>query len=179
MKTLVYLALIIIVIPLQGIIGDYFSIGNIKPDLGFLAIYFTGLLFGNVQGALMGICIGFVTDVLSGGTTLVQMESGLIIGFLAGLIRQALLNLRWFFNLLILFAFSIFYSYLVFSFMDLTSRDPVLHYPWKDLIIAKGVYDAFLGSLVFWILMKWSKNKGIFEEKDEFEGLFFSTSRKS
>ncbi|MBI1823921.1 MAG: rod shape-determining protein MreD [Nitrospirae bacterium] len=179
MKGLLFFTLITMLIPLQGMIGDYISIGNIKPDLGFLAIYFTGLLYGNVRGALMGIGVGFIADILSGGTTFVQMESGLIIGFFAGLIRQALLNLRWFFNLLILFFFSLFYSMLVFSFLDLTSREVLMHYPWKELIIPKGVLDAFLGSLLFWILVKRFKIKEFLDEKDGFERLFFSSPGKS
>jgi rod shape-determining protein MreD len=179
MRMLVYTSLLIFLIPLQGLVGDYFPIGDIKPDFGFLAIYFTGLLFGNVRGALAGIGIGLISDLLSGGMTLVQMETGLIIGFSAGLIRTALLNLRWFSNLVILFVFSLFYSYLIFTLLDFTSREAVLRYPWRDLIIPKGVYDAFLGSFVFWMLMKWSKFKNIFEETDDVDGLFFSSSRKS
>lgn len=179
MRMLVYTSLLIFLIPLQGLFGDYFPIGGIKPDFGFLATYFTGLLLGNVRGALMGIGIGLISDTLGGGMTLVQMESGLIIGFSAGLIRKALLNLRWFSNLVILFVFSLFYSYLVFSLLDLTSKESILHFPWKDLIIPKGVYDAFLGSFVFLVLMKWSKFKKILEETDDIDGLFFSSSRKS
>lgn len=179
MKSALIGLLVVMLIPLQGLIGDYFSFGNIKPDLGFLAIYFTGLFYGNVRGALMGVVLGLIADVLSGGTTFVQMESGLIIGIMSGLIRQALLNLRWFFNLLILFVFSLLYSALIFSFLDLTSREGLPPLPWKELIIPKAVLDAFLGSIFFWALTKRFNIKEFIDEKDGIGRLFFSSPGKS
>ena len=127
----------------------------------------------------MGIGIGYISDVLSGGTTLAQMESGLVIGYSAGMIRRALLNLRGFSNLVILFVFSLFHSALIFGLLNLTSGSEIARFPWRAFIIPKGVLDAFLGSVFFWLLMKWSKFRDLFEEKEELGRLFYSASGKS
>ena len=170
---------LLVLIPLQGLFGDLLSIGRIKPDFEFLAIYFSGLLWGSSRGAVTGICLGFIADVLSGGTALVQMESGLLVGLFSGMIRQVLLNLRWFINLVILFVFSLLYSEILFIGVALSSKNPILHFPWEQLFIPKGVYDAFAGSLIFWLLMKRSKNRGLFEERGNLDRPYIAASGKS
>ncbi|MBI1820298.1 MAG: hypothetical protein HY036_10595 [Nitrospirae bacterium] len=179
MKVWIYALILMITIPLQGLMADYFSIGDIKPDLGFLVIYFTGLLFGNAFGALVGGIVGLISDGLSGGTGLVQMESGILLGLTAGMIRKTLLNLRLFFNSIVLFIFSLFHSFLIFTFLNLSLTGSSIPYPWKAIFFPKGVYDAFLGSFLFWILMKFLKNKEFFSETGALERISFFTSRKS
>ncbi|MHB8482260.1 MAG: hypothetical protein ACYDBV_05935 [Nitrospiria bacterium] len=179
MKGWIYTAVIIMIIPLQGLMADYFSIGNIKPDAGFLVIYFTGLLFGNAYGALVGGVVGLIADILSGGTGLVQMESGILLGLTAGVIRKTVLNLRLFFNSIILFVFSLFHSFLIFTFLNWFLKGASVPYPWKAVFFPKGVYDAFLGSFFFWILMKFMKNKDFFSETRALERISFFTARKS
>ncbi|MBI1819981.1 MAG: rod shape-determining protein MreD [Nitrospirae bacterium] len=169
---------LIVLIPAQGIVGDYFSIGRVKPDLGFLAIYFAGLLFGYIPGGFAGAGIGLVADILSGGTALVQMECGMLLGLGSGMIRRTMLNLKIFFNSLIIFVFSILHSFLVFIFLNMSLKETHVPAPWKDLILPKGVYDAFLGSFLFWLLMKFLKNRNFSGESLDLERISIFTSRK-
>ena len=179
MKVWVYALVLMMTIPLQGLMADFFSIGDIKPDLGFLVTYFTGLLFGNARGALAGGLIGLISDSLSGGTGLIQMESGILVGWTAGMIRKTLLNLRLFFNAIVLFVFSLFYSFLIFTFLNLSLEGNSISAPWNAVIFPKGVYDAFLGSFLFWVFLKFLKNKELFSETRALERISFFTSRKS
>ena len=179
MRGSISVVLLMVIIPLQGLLADYFSIGNIKPDFGFLSIYFTGLLFGNVYGALIGGWVGLISDVLSGGTGMIQMECGILLGLAAGLIRKTLLNLRLFFNSVILFVFSLFHSFLIFTFLNLSSKGGSIPLPWKGIFLPKGVYDAFIGSFLFWILMKFLKNKDFFSETGTIERISIFTAGKS
>ena len=171
----IYVALLFGTVPLQGIASDYLSIGGIKPDLGFLLIYFSGLFLGGSRGMVAGFLVGMTADVLSGGDGLVQAASGMAIGLIAGEVRRGLLNLRLFFNSVIIFFLSLFHSYFIFFTWNLHSQGKPISYPWSDLFIPKGIYDALIGCLVFWLLYK--KNRELFGESRTVERVSFFASR--
>jgi len=150
-----FLGLILVIsVPLQGLASDFLSLNGIKPDLGFTAVYFSGLFLGSGRGMWAGFLVGLFADSLSGTTGLVQSASLMVIGWIAGEIRKNLLNLRLFFNSLIIFLLSVLNSVIIHVIWNLHPEGNPAAYSWTGIIFPKGAYDAMVGLLIFWILFK-------------------------
>ncbi|MEK7871649.1 MAG: hypothetical protein AAB244_04640, partial [Nitrospirota bacterium] len=62
MRYLVYMFIVISIAPFLSIFGDKVAILGVKPDIGLVAVYLIGFLYGELDGLIIGIVIGFVMD---------------------------------------------------------------------------------------------------------------------
>jgi rod shape-determining protein MreD len=67
MKLVWYPLILLFFVPLQSILMTSISLNGIKPDLGLILIFFTGLVYGEIDGILLGLIIGLLMDLFSGG----------------------------------------------------------------------------------------------------------------
>jgi len=63
MKGPVYLAILLLIIPVQAALFSHLSLGGIKPDLPLALIYVIGLLTGPTEASLAGMAMGLVQDI--------------------------------------------------------------------------------------------------------------------
>lgn len=93
MKFPVYLAILLLVIPVQASLLEPFSVGGIRPDAGLALLYCVGLLTSPLEGALFGMALGLVQDVGSADLIGFTAFTRGMIGLLAGLLGRHLLDL--------------------------------------------------------------------------------------
>ena len=65
MKTLLFISLIFLLVPLQTTVLSSISPFGIRPDLCLVAACLMGFLTGQVHGFVLGFFLGFVQDLFS------------------------------------------------------------------------------------------------------------------
>ena len=88
MKSLLYLGLILLLVPLQTAILPHMAIWDIKPDLGLIVAALIGLLAGELDGLLMGVAIGWVLNLYSAGDLWLNLLTPGGAGLFAGLLGR-------------------------------------------------------------------------------------------
>ena len=88
MKFWVYLGLCFLLVPLQTTVLGRASTTLVEPDLILVAVCLIGLLTNELEGALMGILLGFIQDLFSAGVAFPNLVTKGLLGILAGLIGR-------------------------------------------------------------------------------------------
>lgn len=145
MKPWVYLAILLLTIPVQATLLGPLSLAGIKPDLPLALIYIIGLVTGPVEAALAGMAVGLVQDI--GSVSLLGMcgfTRGLI-GVAAGMLGTRVLDIASPMNVMFIAAFSLAEGLIMAMFMQ-TFYGGV---PFLSLlftrILPQAVYTGLLG----------------------------------
>ncbi|HXC61780.1 MAG TPA: rod shape-determining protein MreD, partial [Nitrospiria bacterium] len=85
MKLVWYLLILILFVPVQSILMASISLNGVQPDLGLILLYFIGLVYGEIDGVLLGLIIGFLMDLFSGGPLGPNLVSKTLLGWVSGM----------------------------------------------------------------------------------------------
>ncbi len=88
MKGLLYLALVLVLVPLHTSLLPHASLWGVTPDLGLVVAAFVGLLAGELEGLLVGLAIGWVLNIYSAGELWISLVTKGGAGLLAGLLGR-------------------------------------------------------------------------------------------
>ena len=92
MKPRVYLAIFLLIIPVQASLLGPLSLHGIKPDLALALLYVIGMLTGPLEATLVGMALGLLQDVSTASMIgLMGFTRGLV-GLGAGLLGQRVLD---------------------------------------------------------------------------------------
>ncbi len=83
-RAILYAAFLLLLLPLQTL-GPLTYLPS-RPDLAFVVVFWTGLFFGPVAGALLGMACGLLLDLYSWGTIGVNLLLKPCVGLAAGLL---------------------------------------------------------------------------------------------
>jgi cell shape-determining protein MreD len=120
MKSVAYLILLVLLIPIQtGVLEPLANIG-IRPDLGMVFLYAIGLLTGPVEGALAGMALGLLQDISGVGIVGLSGLSRGAAGFVAGLLGSRVLDIGSPSNIVFLAAFTAAESLFIALFFELS-----------------------------------------------------------
>lgn len=152
MKPILYILGIIGLVLLQTTLLNSITIMGIKPDLALIVVYFVGLFGGEMRGAMTGLALGYLMDLLSGGMWGIHLVTKPTLGFLAGLLGRTLVNVRVFFTGAIISLCSVVqgFVFLLISYFTLAPDNPVallIH-----TILPQAIYDGLVGGGLFWFL---------------------------
>lgn len=149
MKLVWYPLILLFFVPLQSILMTSISLNGIKPDLGLIVVFFAGLVYGEVDGILLGLTIGLLMDLFSGGPLGPNVVSKTVIGWSSGMVCKTLLNVNAFFTLGSVFCLSLLNGVLSFLLVLLITGGWGFWASVRWVILPEALYDALLATALF------------------------------
>ena len=149
MKSWLYAALILFAVPLQTTVLGNLSLRNVEPDLVLVAVVLIGFLCGELEGALMGVAMGFVQDLFSAGVAFPNLITKGMMGIVAGLIGQQVVRIT---PLVVLVSGVLLSTGSGMAFLYLARGraiwDAILAVP--TLVLPQAILDGVLAAGGFW-----------------------------
>lgn len=155
MKGRVYLAILLLIIPLQAALLDPLSLGGIKPDLPLALIYVIGLLTSPTEAALVGMAVGLVQDIGSASPLGLNGITRGLLGLGAGLLGRRVLDIASPMNMIFLSAFSLVEGLVIMLFMQTFYGDV----PFLSLVVTRMVPQALFTGLVGSFVLRFMNRK--------------------
>jgi len=149
MKLLWYVLIFVFFVPLQSVLMTSISLNGIKPDLGLILIFFTGLIYGEADGILVGLIIGLLTDLFSGGALGPNVVSKTLLGWSGGMVCKTLLNVNAFFTLGSVFCMSLLNGLISFFMVFLITGGWGFLASVRWVILPEALYNALLATVLF------------------------------
>lgn len=157
MKGRVYLAILLLIIPVQAALFDPLSLGGIKPDLSLAIIYVIGLLTGPVEASLAGMAMGLVQDIGSASPLGMSGLTRGLIGLGAGLLGRRVLDITSPMNVIFLIAFSLAEGLIIMLFMQTFFGDV----PFLSLLLTVMLPQALVSGLLGIFLLRFMNRKNV------------------
>lgn len=148
-EVLFYIIWLIVLVILQPTVIARIKIFGNAPDMFLVFIVFTGLIKGRWHGTIWGFIFGFVFDLTVGKMIGISAGLYMLIGFLAGGLRERVLNFGPIFTSLVILASAficgIFYYFgHLMVYGDLGFFTALLR-----TILPKALYTAIAGLILF------------------------------
>ena len=159
MKVVAYVALVLLVIPIQIVLLDRISIAGIRPDLALVTVCLIGLYRGEVETVLAGLAMGFAQDLFSGGALWGNLCLKPVLGLMAGLARRNLVNLTWAFALVLMLGLSLLSGTVMYLLKSFTGPGANFFLAARGLILPQACYDAVFGLAAFKLIQLWKPHR--------------------
>jgi rod shape-determining protein MreD len=160
MRSVAYAVLVLVLVPIQVVLGNRVSLAGVNPDLPLIAVCLIGLFAGEMEALWVGVALGFTQDLLSGGIYWGNLCLKPVIGLLAAFASRTLVNLTAKFALALLFALSIFSGAIMFALKSMTGAGADFLVLAREIILPQACFDALLGVVVFKLVQHWAANRG-------------------
>ena len=145
-------ALLAILLFLELTVFSKLRILGVRPELLLIATVFFGFHFGIARGVEVGIISGILKDMFSVTAFGVSVFSFLIVGFLAGFLKDKLFKEDFITQFILSCVFAYLVSGIYFLYLDkIMGGDPGAVF-WRQAA-AKGLYTGFIGPVLFFILL--------------------------
>ena len=148
------LIILTLIVPVQAGLMHYFSIVGVKPDLGLIVVCLVGFKMGEREGLIMGVSIGMVLDLFSGGAIGSHLLTKPIMGFISGVIGRTMLDIRMVVFLGTLIGLSLFSGCLVYLFMQVSIGGMSFSQAFRFIILPQAVYDGIVGAILLTFFIK-------------------------
>jgi hypothetical protein len=150
-KSVIYLILVLLLVPLQTTLLPHLSVWNVKPDLGLVAAVLVGLFAGELEGLLVGLAIGWVLSLFSAGelwlSLLTNGGAGLLAGFLGRQVSQ-MTSLSLGLGLLLVSLVSGAFAALNFQHFDGSQMWWMI----ESIVFPQACFDGVVGGALYWSL---------------------------
>ncbi len=163
MTILVYLALSLCVVIMQGTLSTSLAIKGVFPDFCLIMACVVGFLFGEYKGLAGGLTVGLLQDFLSPGGLGVNMVLKGLAGVLGGVVTHTVSTVTGPAILAGTWVLSIGYGLasLVIAFPDVSVSTFV--YILTTVLLPQSVYNSLLALACFWIVRKFHPPKSLVE----------------
>lgn len=153
MKLLIWFISITALIAFQGSVLNPFVLHGIRPDFMLIAVYFMGLVYGDVSGGIGGAVIGFIMDIISGGPVYYNIFTKFFSGYLAGVIERWVQHHGFMLHTGFLFILSLAQSVIILTAYIFLGT---IQFPGDLFFIAlpQAVFDGLTGGVVYLILFR-------------------------
>ena len=159
MKVAAYIALVLLVIPIQIVLLDRISIAGIRPDLALVTVCLIGLYRSEVETVLAGLAMGFAQDLFSGGALWGNLCLKPVLGLMAGLARRNLVNLTWAFVLTLMLGLSLLSGSVMYLLKSFTGSGANFFLAARGIILPQACYDAVLGLAALKLIRLWKPRR--------------------
>ena len=159
MKVAAYIALVLLVIPIQIVLLDRISIAGIRPDLALVTVCLIGLYRGEMETVLAGLAMGFAQDLFSGGALWGNLCLKPVLGLMAGLASRNLVNLTWAFVLALMLGLSVLSGSVMYLLKSLTGSGANFFLAVRGIILPQACYDAILGLATLKLIRLWKPRR--------------------
>jgi rod shape-determining protein MreD len=160
-KNLVYLLVFLLIVPAQSTLMPRLSVFGAVPDLGLIAVYLIGFRYGELDGVLMGMSIGFVLDFFSVGVLGVNFLLRPAVGLGSGLLGRAFMDMTLPVNFGIVFLISLIQELVAYLLLNLVSELQGIFYLFGHSLLPRALYTAGVATLCFYFLGRRSKLGGM------------------
>jgi rod shape-determining protein MreD len=163
-KWKVYIGILLLIIPVQTTIMDYFSFGGIKPDLGLIAVYLIGVRMGETHGLIMGGMIGLLMDLFSGGMAGANLFTKPVVGWISGIAGRTILDVKILVSIGMMFGLSLFASFFIYFFLEILKGGSDLFVTFRWIIFPQALYDCVMGAIILSLIPdRWRMRKKAIE----------------
>ncbi len=176
MKIALYAAGIAALMASQTTLLEEISIGGIKPDLALIVVCFIGFFRGEAHGAVLGMLLGYLMDLLSGGTWAIHLGYKTLVGFGAGLLGKAMVNATPLFIAGMIALCSMVQGLVFFAAYSFSFEIEGIFFALGHILLPQGLYDGALGLAVFWVLSRKIRIRKNLEQNSFKDELFFLSS---
>jgi cell shape-determining protein MreD len=137
----------------------------VRPDLCLIATFLVGFLVGEFDGVMMGIALGFVQDLFSGGDSGLNLITKGLIGLLAGMAGQHLANATTVAVLALLLSASVVsgFVFVMWAWSGEGLSDAMAFV--QSVLLPHALYDAGLGAAIYWLIAGRRGEPRAFEEE--------------
>jgi rod shape-determining protein MreD len=110
------------------------------------------LFGGEIRGAITGLALGYLMDLMSGGVWGIHLATKPTLGFLAGLLGRTLVNVKVVFTGVIISFCSVVQGlvFLLVSSFTIAPETPTALL--SHTILPQAIYDGLVGCGLFWFL---------------------------
>lgn len=145
------IAAVILIIPVQTTLVNFAAINGLKPDLGFLLVYFLGYFRGVRKGLLAGAGIGLFYDLLFGGPFGMNIFSKSITGIGAGILSRVFLSPTAPITMALILSLSIGVGFGNFFFHQAVLGGALPGEVFRWIILPESLYNSVLGGVIYWV----------------------------
>ena len=147
-KILLYSAIGLFLLSIQGILGQWLSIQKIKPDFLLILVLYIGQREGKNFGQLSGFVIGLLADLIGMSTFLgLSIFTKVISGFLAGCLKNQKLKINIFSYYAFIFVVMFIHNFLFFKIyyhsMNLSFQYMFVRYILPSILYTSVFYFLF------------------------------------
>lgn len=171
-KHIVFAVIIFLVVVLQNTLFEHIEIFNTRPNLMLVVIISCALLYGNVQGAIVGFILGLCYDITSGRMLGLHALLGLYLGLGVGIVNKRLYRENFIVIIFFTFISTIAYGlaeYILSIWCEriFAAREirMDLLFAAKNKILPLAIYNSIISIPVYAVTMllkdKFESNKGI------------------
>ena len=161
-----YACIVAALVAVHATMLPYVSVWDVKPDIGLVAICFIGLLGGELEGLLVGLCLGWAMSLFSATDLAASMIAKGSVGFFAGLAGRQMTQV----TPLVLVSGLVVASTLsngitLWSLKPNEQQD--LWWALRTIVMPQVCFDAAVGGLCYWLI--WNRlNLDRLAEEQEF-----------
>ncbi len=148
MKSLVYVTVLLLIIPVQASLLSMFSLAGVKPDLALALIYIIGLLTGPTEAVLAGMGIGLIQDIGSAGLIGLNGLTGGLFGLCAGVLGTRVLDVASPSNVIFLTVFCLVEGIVSSVFLQLIYGTVPLFSMFFTHTLPEALYTGLLGTFI-------------------------------
>jgi hypothetical protein len=153
MKTLMYFAVIVGLVPIQSVLLTHISLWGVKPDLGFVAVCLIGLFGGELDGLLVGFALGWAMSLFSAQ----ELISGAVlkgaVGFIAGLAGRQVVYLTPVVLVIGLLVVSCLTGLVTPLALKLSPQQDVW-WALRTVVLPQACFDAVIGGVIYWLMWR-------------------------
>lgn len=149
MRFIIYILLILISFLLQTTLFEHIIITDVKPNILLILVVSFAFMRGEIEGAIIGFCSGFLVDSFFGSILGINSFIYLILGFLCGKIFNKFykdsVSIPFFLTLF----FSLLYGILFFFFNVFLRGAPNILPFLNSIIVPEALYTSILSYFVY------------------------------
>lgn len=156
-KILYYTVALFIIILTQSTVLDYIKVYDVKPNLMLVFIVCIAFLNGSTEGAIVGLSMGLMQDMLFGRVLGLYALLGMYLGLVVGSVNKRLYRDNILIVVFFTFVSTIIYEIMVFvlSWFGYIIRGQVnLLRPLGEIILPEAIYNSFASIFIYIIIIK-------------------------
>ncbi len=154
MKGLIYFAVIVGLVPVQSVLLQHISLWGVKPDLGFVAVCLIGLLWGELDGLLVGLALGWAMSLFSAQDLISSAVLKGAVGFVAGVVGRQVVYLSPVVLVMGLLVVSCLAGLVTPFVLRLSVQQDWWWAVWT-VVLPQACLDAVIGGAIYWLM--WSR----------------------
>jgi hypothetical protein len=154
MKTFIYGAIIVGIVPVQSVLLPHLTLWGVKPDLGVVAVCLIGLIGGELEGLLVGVAVGWALSLFSAQDVIPGAMLKGVLGFAAGLAGRHMVYLSPLVLVVGLLAVSCLVSLVTPFVLRLSPQQDLWWVVW-NVAVPQACLDAVIGGAIYWLM--WSQ----------------------
>jgi hypothetical protein len=150
MRVLSYVFLIAALVPLQIVLMPYMSFGDVKPDMGLIAVCLAGLLGGELEGLLVGLAIGWVLSLFSAEDLASSMLVKGGVGLVSGIAGRQVAHIT---PLVVMLGFLVASGAAGLVTAGLLPLNDAQDMWWAlgAVVLPQACFDAVVGGTIYWL----------------------------